>query len=427
MLEIQHRENTWKVPAINGYEIERAVSEALKYGERIALIFFITTVPYIDFLLVEICDPADRLYCLSRFTIHEGLYWSSEKEEEFEEKVLKTCYPLHYHSSDIDHIYDYYSSQYPQWHLKRYYTKEMHLLDHIHHCMTRNTIKELIYKANLDELAVRAPKAYETNLLSSSPSEIYDNVPMRILRAINTEYGAELLSKPEYREFLREIGSRYPDIFKEPLNDAQCEYLLRLKKGELTNVEIYRLFMAKRNRLKSIWIRAQYLRFVQSETNREIILERSKELKKLDSFYGDYISGLDMEKLSELLYYLTTMRKNLDRDIRRSNRKRDYDWQERRDGFVVRYPQTVNDFCREAVYMSNCLLAYLEAYIENDTTILFMRKEEDVNKPFITIEIHNRVLTQAIHRFNEKCTESEMRWIREYCQRHSIFCMGMTR
>ncbi len=77
--------------------------------------------------------------------------------------------------------------------------------------------------------------------------------------------------------------------------------------------------------------------------------------------------------------------------------------------------------------MSNCLLAYLEAYIENDTTILFMRKEEDVNKPFITIEIHNRVLTQAIHRFNEKCTESEMRWIREYCKRHSIFCMGMTR
>ncbi len=420
MLEIQNRENTWKVPAINESEIERAVSEAFEYGDRVALISFITTVPYIDFLLVEICGPTDNLYCLSRFTIHEGLYWSREKEEEFEEKVLKTCYPLYFHSSDIDHIYHYYSSQHPQWHLKRYYTHEMRLLDHIHHCMTRNTIKELIYKANLDELAVRAPKSYEINLLASSPSEIYDNVPMRILRAINTEYGAELLAKSEYREFLRELGGRYPDIFKEPLNDAQCEYLLRLKKGELTDEEIYRLFMAKRRRLGSMWIRSQYLRFVQAEASREKIFELKKELMMVDSFFGDYISGMNMETLSELVYYLTTRRKELDREIRRSNRKRDYDWQERKDGFVVRYPQTVNDFCREAVYMSNCLLAYLEAYIENDTTIMFMRKEEDVNKPFITIEIHKGVLTQATHRFNEKCTESEMRWIREYCLRHNI-------
>ncbi len=58
--------------------------------------------------------------------------------------------------------------------------------------------------------------------------------------------------------------------------------------------------------------------------------------------------------------------------------------------------------------------------IKNDTTILFMRKADDVNKPFITIEIYDGELMQAYHRFNKDCTKEEAEWIREYCKRHGI-------
>ena len=81
---------------------------------------------------------------------------------------------------------------------------------------------------------------------------------------------------------------------------------------------------------------------------------------------------------------------------------------------------TINDFCREAVYMCNCLLTYVDAYIENDTTILFMRKTDAFNAPFITIEIFENKLMQAYHRFNEDCTLEEAEWIRDYCDRHKI-------
>lgn len=70
--------------------------------------------------------------------------------------------------------------------------------------------------------------------------------------------------------------------------------------------------------------------------------------------------------------------------------------------------------------MMNCLMTYVEAYIKNDTTILFMREADDVNAPYITIEIYDNTLMQAYHRFNEDCTSEEADWILSYSKRHGI-------
>ena len=70
--------------------------------------------------------------------------------------------------------------------------------------------------------------------------------------------------------------------------------------------------------------------------------------------------------------------------------------------------------------MQNCLISYVEALIKNDTTILFMRRADDVNQPFITIEVYDGELMQAYHRFNTDCTKEEAEWINAYCARHGI-------
>lgn len=49
-----------------------------------------------------------------------------------------------------------------------------------------------------------------------------------------------------------------------------------------------------------------------------------------------------------------------------------------------------------------------------------MRKSNDINKPFITIEVYGGELIQAYHRFNENCTKEEAGWIKVYCRRHGI-------
>ena len=185
-----------------------------------------------------------------------------------------------------------------------------------------------------------------------------------------------------------------------------------------------------------IWNKSQFEMFIQKETSRQITEERKSRIAELDPIYNNYFEkcGEDSwedyayyrEMVAEIEYYLIVEKEDLNKQIRRSNRKRNQDWQERNHGYVVRYPQTINDFCREAIYMRNCLIDYIDAFVKNDTTILFMRKTDAVNQPFITIEIFQNELKQAYRRFNGNCTQEEADWIKSYCERHGIDCGHFT-
>ncbi len=411
MLELnQNTKDAWIPPCVS--EKENICPE---YEESFVIF---CTEPYIDAYYIYYdaeTDPVTK--SMKRFSFHEGYRWSYEDEQFFEEKCLGND-KLYFNSDRMDEIFEYYSEKYPDWKLKRYYTKSMRLLDHIYHCMRRDSAKEMLYKAGLDELAVNVGLLEEIDLLSSKPSDLYDGVSMRALRALNCTAGAYFLSKEYNRKFVKELQVKYPKIFDEKLNEAQCRYLNYLIGGDLTVGETGRLFEARRKQLRGMWAPAQYQMFIQKEKE----MNAMNELTSIDPIYKDFVEkkGVDKNKILELKYYLIRKRQEYDARIRRSNRKRNPDWEERNHGYVVRYPQTINDFCREAIYMSNCLLTYVEAYLHNDTTILLMRKTDNYNEPFITIEIFDKRLVQAYHRFNEDCTQEEAEWILDYCRRHEI-------
>ena len=241
---------------------------------------------------------------------------------------------------------------------------------------------------------------------------------MKVLRSLNCPDGAMLLRKAETRAFLKELNFKFQDLFGDKLNDAQCRYLHTLIKGDLTIGETGRLFRARKPALKYLWTRSQFEMFMAQEREEKRRDELHDTYGKIDPLYAK--CRINEEDQKKLEFYLLLKREEYDKAIHRANRKRNDDWQERGEEYIIRYPQTINDFCREAVYMQNCLLTYVEAMINLDTTILFMRKSEDVNKPFITIEIYRNELMQAYHRFNTDCTPEEAEWIREYCERHDI-------
>mgnify|MGYP003308452035 CR=1 FL=1 len=395
--------------------------------ERDFLVIF-KIEPYIDTLFVHInAESTGEPEYFNRFTFQKGFVWDAERERFFVDRCLNNprCGCAY---EKIDDIYRIYSDRYPDWQLNRYYTKPFRLLDHIYHCMRECSAKEMLYKAGLDELAANIEDMDEVNLLSSKPSEIYEGVSMRTLRALNCREGAALLSSSYNRKILKELQLKFPEIFKERLNGAQCNYLNHLITGVLTVGEVGRLFKARRLSLLQLWNDNQYKIFLLREKNMEQARDTVKELSEIDIIYSKNLS-VDIElpeevdyRIAQLKIYLLAQREEYDRRIRRSNRKRESSWQERGNGYVVRYPQTINDFCREAVYMNNCLLTYVDALISGDTSILFVRREDDINTPFITMEIFGSELMQAYHRFNEDCTPQEADWIREYCKRHGIAC-----
>lgn len=420
--------NEWEPPKLTDEDLTFACVDGLPDNtEPDGEYLIITQVePYIDSIYVRFkgADNIDTMY-KKRFVFRDGYRWDYEDERIFIDRILNnnriayTCV--------IDDIFEYYSVGYPDWKLKRYYTKPMRLLDHIYHCMRKGSAKEMLYKAGLDELAANIDDLDELDLLSSKPSDIYGGVSMRTLRSLNCRDGSLLLANDEKRQFIKALQMKFPGIFKEPLNDAQCRYLNYLIDGDLTVGEAGRLFDARRMALMMIWAPSQYEMFIWKEKMNQEAVKQATEIAKIDSIYRDYVRELDLDnpteiqnKLQTLRYYLLFHREEFDKKFRQSNRKRNQEWQERDKGYVVRYPQTINDFCRESIYMCNCLLTYVDAYIENDTTILLMRKTDDFNAPFITIEIFRDKLMQAYHRFNEDCTPEEAKWILDYCDRHGI-------
>lgn len=396
-------------------------------GEEAEWLIIFRVDPYIDSLYVHYSFRSnEKPIKIKRFTFQEDYRWSYADENYFSQHCLNNLH-LKYTFDALDKIYRHYDEKYPDWKLNRYYTKPIRLLDHIYNCMKKNTAKEMLYKAQLDNLASYIDDLDEINMLAKKPSELYDGLSIKILRALNCREGSILLSVKEKRDFLKKLQSAFPDIFKTPLNDAQCRYLRYLIDGDLTYGEAGRLFNSRRMDLMMIWNDSQYEIFMVKEKDQESARKAQTQLGKIDPIYEKYLPDVRnnllwemSDSIWELENYLLIEREEYDKKIRRSNRKREYDWQERKYGYVVRYPQTINDFCREAVYMSNCLLTFVEAFIKNDTTILFMRRPEDVNTPFITMEIYQGELMQAYHRFNDDCTEEEAEWIREYCKRHSI-------
>ena len=422
ILEVHNAENTWFPPSIDAWGMADAIKNDPNVLQSDSFLHIFRMEPYIDSIYIRY--DADRVPVeIRRFAIHEGYRWDSEDEEFFHERCIKHGH-CGYSGGMIDRIYTYCKASHPEWHVRRYLTKGLRLIDHIYNCVKENTAKEMLYKAGLDELAVHIGDIDELNLLARKPSDFFGGLSMKVLRSLNCREGAALINSTDDQVFIKALNQKFPDVFSEKLNDAQCKYLQILIHGNLTVGETGRLFRSRKPHLREIWHLSMFSLFMAKERYTRQVEELCKEFGHLDPIYERYIKSvadLTNDPTVKLLeYYLVLRREEYNRKIRQSNRKREYDWQERGDKYHVRYPQTIHDFCREAVYMQNYLISYVEALIRNDTTLLFMRKASDANKPFITIEVYQGVLMQAYHRFNRDCSAAEARWIRSYCDRHGI-------
>ncbi|MCR5251674.1 MAG: PcfJ domain-containing protein [Lachnospiraceae bacterium] len=421
-MRLHERKNSWEAPPIEEALLMAMASLEPESKKKDEFFYIFRVKPYIDALCI-LFDAEHEPAACRRFTFHEDHAWDREDEGFFKETCLIEA-RCAWSGGALDSVFLWYNKTHPEWQLKRYRLKGLRLLDHIYHCMKKDTPQEILYKSGLDELAVHIDDLDELNLLAGTPSELYDDLSLKVLRSLNCVEGARLLRTKETRLFLKELNMKFPQSFAEKCNDAQCRYLRFLIEGDLSVGEAGRLFASRRDELSGIRNRTFLDLFMVKEKGDILKAKLLESFGTRDPIYLEYIrearDAAHDERLKQLDLLLNVKREEYDRAIRRANRKRDESWQERGFEYIVRYPQTINDFCREALYMRNCLLTYLEAMIKNDTTILFLRRADDVNRPFITIEVYKGELMQAYHRFNADCTPAEADWIRAYCRRHGI-------
>lgn len=95
------------------------------------------------------------------------------------------------------------------------------------------------------------------------------------------------------------------------------------------------------------------------------------------------------------------------------------------DDFTVIVPTTKEEFRVEAEHQRNCVLSsYYNRVKDCSTHVVFIRKKDDVDTPYITCEVRNNgYIQQYLGRFNERVRNEKAQEFREKYQRYlySIF------
>lgn len=67
------------------------------------------------------------------------------------------------------------------------------------------------------------------------------------------------------------------------------------------------------------------------------------------------------------------------------------------DNFSIVVPKEINKITKEGVYLHHCVGGYISRVAEGRTNILFLRKNEEIDIPFFTIEVNNHNEIIQIH------------------------------
>jgi hypothetical protein len=77
------------------------------------------------------------------------------------------------------------------------------------------------------------------------------------------------------------------------------------------------------------------------------------------------------------------------------------------EAFTVVIPQRPNDLAAEGLELHHCVKSYIDKVCNNKTNICFIRKTDELNKPFFTVEITNDGSIQQVHGFANRNASTE--------------------
>lgn len=89
------------------------------------------------------------------------------------------------------------------------------------------------------------------------------------------------------------------------------------------------------------------------------------------------------------------------------------------DNFTIRLPEKLSEIVNEGSMLRHCVAGYTDRHAQGNTTIMFLRRNNDPTTSFYTIEIRNDNTIQQIHGFgnkwlgnNPEAIPTVMRWLR---------------
>lgn len=110
-----------------------------------------------------------------------------------------------------------------------------------------------------------------------------------------------------------------------------------------------------------------------------------------------------------VMFAYNAIKEQLDKEEFRKNSMKNKKYEFKDKNFVAIIPTEVEEVVKEATRQHNCLRSYISRIKNNETVVAFVRRNEDVDKNFITAEIHNDSLVQFVTAYNASYTSPELR------------------
>lgn len=88
--------------------------------------------------------------------------------------------------------------------------------------------------------------------------------------------------------------------------------------------------------------------------------------------------------------------------------------------YSIVIPKRTSDIEHEADELKHCVRSYIPRVVDGKTLICFLRDNEDLDKPLITIEVKENVVTQAYGLYDGKPSDEQIAVMRKWANEHKL-------
>ncbi|MDO4189980.1 MAG: PcfJ domain-containing protein [Lachnospiraceae bacterium] len=305
---------------------------------------------------------------------------------------------------------------YPECNIKNHCLQNPgHYLENLYFTLHRSGVREILYKSNLVNIAYQLYEMEDYNIIGSSPTDIFD-MPLKLLKILNQAGLVDRLYTEASRNKARCVYEKFSDFInvKKVLpKKYQWKYLEEYEEFNDTNDAEFNVTIYKRLG-EHFWTQSNYLEIKGYMKLASKLGELCPYSKKVPSVFE---VGSRYNTLTRLVDILNRS-DYLDVRIEENNYNEYYEYE---DGeYVVILPRTSYEIFMEGVHQSNCVSGYIDRVALGETNIAFVRKKNLPQKSYITMEIEDGIITQALRRFNNLPSKEDYVFIYKYAEEKDL-------
>jgi hypothetical protein len=277
---------------------------------------------------------------------------------------------------------------FPKWNYLDY-TDELRCeaFEHVYYASHRSGPKEILYKAGLFRLAYHIYGVPNFNMMGSNPCNIFgEGLPIRLLRIMNQKYFLFDYYHIDDINVCKEVYKIYGGYIGDELpNRCQWIYLTRLyrNKGKIGGYGFLRSIYNRLALTDNEWAIDRYEEFLLLRSKTPKL--RHLKIPKTDDVL-DIVSNLE---------YLVSVKEDMHCDEMIRMRKNTENYAYIGKKFSVIMPECAEDFFIEEEILGIWVLDELERHANQQTTILFLRKNDKLKTPFVMLEISMDMIYHA--------------------------------